>query len=574
LLQMQKEYLKMHSHVKKNIAPLIVICIGSLSWILTMFKSGLMYPFGIGFWGPHGHDGVWHIALAESLLRGSFEMPTFSGVQLQNYHIGFDLLIALLSKISTIPISVIYFQILPILFSIAVGTLSYKFVLEWKKDTRAALWSTFFVYFGGSLGWLVTLYRTNELGGESIFWSQQGISSLINPPFALSLIVMLGGLLLLHKNKILMAVLFFSLLLSIKSYAGVLIIGALTITSIYEYIKNKNTQLAKISLTVTVVSIMLFLPLNSKAGGLLLFQPFWFLETMLAISDRFYWPRLYEAILNWRSGALYYKAIIGYSVALALFVIGNLWTRLVALVILPKTIMSIKKLDRYTIVLWIVALGGIAFPLLFVQKGTPWNTIQFLYYTLFVLSLLAGPSLAEVSRRLSTSKARLLTFFIILLTIPTSVGTLSFNYLPNRPPAQLPKLENEALHALASEPHGVVLTFPFDGHKAAEAASNPPRPLALYESTAYVSAFSKKPVFLEDEVNLTILNYDWKSRRESIDKFYQSKNESEVRTFLKDNKIKYIYWRKGQRAVLGETQLGIERIFENKEIDIYRVIAP
>ena len=113
--------------------------------------------------------------------------------------------------------------------------------------------------------------------------------------------------------------------------------------------------------------------------------------------------------------------------------------------------------------------------------------------------------------------------------------------------------------------------MPFD-RKAAEAAvDNPPRPLYLYESTAYVSAFSGKPVYLEDEVNLEITGYNWRQRRTEVEEFLNAADQEQARKFLKDNNIKYVYWTKGKRAVLAETQLGTEKIFEGDEVNIYKV---
>jgi hypothetical protein len=61
---------------------------------MTMVRSGLTYSFGIGFWGANGHDAIWHLALINSLSKGNFLMPVFSGWNIQNYHIGFDLLMS------------------------------------------------------------------------------------------------------------------------------------------------------------------------------------------------------------------------------------------------------------------------------------------------------------------------------------------------------------------------------------------------------------------------------------------------------------------------------------------------
>src|SRR6266478_5563744 len=107
----------------------------------------------MGFWGANGHDGIWHIALAENLSKGSFQIPVFSGSFLQNYHLGFDLLLATLHKLTSVPVVNLYFQILPPILALLIGILTYKFVFEWTKSDNSSLLATFFVYFGGSLGW-------------------------------------------------------------------------------------------------------------------------------------------------------------------------------------------------------------------------------------------------------------------------------------------------------------------------------------------------------------------------------------------------------------------------------------
>jgi len=153
----------------------LLITIGTIIWSATMIKSGLVYDFGMGFWGPNGHDGVWHLAIIEGLSRGTFEMPIFVGEKIQNYHLGFDLLVASLHVLTRIPTVNLYFQILPPIMAFLTGYLVFKLTTN--------NWSVFFTYFGGSLGWVLGK-------GESTFWSQQAISTLLNPPYALSLILL------------------------------------------------------------------------------------------------------------------------------------------------------------------------------------------------------------------------------------------------------------------------------------------------------------------------------------------------------------------------------------------------
>ncbi len=559
--------------MKDKIAKWLLILTGTIVWSLTMVKSGLIYSYGAGFWGANGHDGIWHIALIDKLTEFPFMMPVFAGFPLQNYHIGFDLLVAFLHIETGFSISNLYFQILPPVFALLIGLLVYWFILSWTKSGRSAFWSVFFVYFGGGLGWLITLVRIGRFDGESMFWSQQAISTLINPSFALSLIFILLGLIFLLKyqktHKILFLIfssIFFGLLIEIKIYAGVLVLAGLFVSCIWRVVKERKLDLVLTFLISLAISTLLFLGLGGKnPQSLLVFQPFWFLETMMGLSDRFGWMKFYSAMTTYRMGGIWIKAIAAYTAASIIFLIGNLGTRIIFI----RDIF--KKLDFIKVFAFSIIAAGFVIPMFFLQKGTPWNTIQFFYYSLFFSAILAGITISRINK--------VILIIVVLLTIPTTIGAMK-HYLPVMPPAKVSSGELEALNFLKNKPDGIVLTYPFDSIKAKEAEANPPRPLYLYESTAYVSAFSGKTTFFEDEVNLNITGYDWKVRLSEIKSWYKEPNQEKAREFLKKNNIKYVYWLKGdkrflyaseQRAYLGETQLGIERIFENKEVNIYQV---
>src|SRR3972149_7927496 len=106
----------------------ILIALGTIVWSATMVKSGLCWDAkcasGVGFWGPNGHDGIWHIAVIESLSRGSWEIPVFAGETIKNYHTGFDLLLAWLHKLAFISVSSLYFLINPTLLALSIGIFS------------------------------------------------------------------------------------------------------------------------------------------------------------------------------------------------------------------------------------------------------------------------------------------------------------------------------------------------------------------------------------------------------------------------------------------------------------------
>src|SRR3989344_5887551 len=115
-----------------NLPSWALIIVGTIFWSLTMIKSGLIYSYGMGFWGANGHDGIWHIALGQSLAKGSWQMPILAGESIQNYHLGFDLLLTFIHKITFIPLVNIYFQVLPPLFALLIGIFTYLFVRSWK----------------------------------------------------------------------------------------------------------------------------------------------------------------------------------------------------------------------------------------------------------------------------------------------------------------------------------------------------------------------------------------------------------------------------------------------------------
>lgn len=529
-----------------------LIILGTVIWSITMVKSGLNYQYGLGFWGPNGHDGVWHVALINSLARGSLEMPIFAGKNITNYHIGFDLLLAVAKRLTTIPAHTLYFQLLPPLLALGIGLTVYKFVKNWQKSDNAAWWVVFFVYFGTSWGWLVNLFRVGDFGGESMFWSQQGISTLINPPFALSVLILFLGFIFLQQRRFWPAVITLALLSQIKIYAALLLFLVWPIAALLY----KDKFLLKSWFVSFLISCGLYFPLNASSSQIIVWEPGWFLQTMMAVSDRVNWPRFYEAMINYRLANNWPKFAAAYLVAFIIFVFGNLGVRAIGVS------EFVKKNFWHSLFLGITILGFLT-PMFVLQSGTPWNTIQFSYYSLLFSAVVAGVVVAKVN-------SKLLMGVVVLASVAGTWGTLQ-HYLPSRPPAQISNRELEALNFLAKQPEGTVLTVPFDRNAADAAVNNPPRPLYLYESTAYVSAFTDKPVFMEDEVNLNITGFDWNARRTQAIALLNSQNPETIKKFWQDNDISYVYFLPEVQLAFGDNELGATQIFDNGQFRIWKI---
>ncbi len=365
------------------------------------------------------------------------------------------------------------------------------------------------------------------------------------------------------KRKPILAILFFGILLETKAYAGVLVLGSLFVSSIYEYLSQKKKDYFVVFVGSSVLSLLLFFLLNSGSENVFIFSPFWFLQTLFGI-DRFSIPKLFSAITNYNLARNYLKLTLTYILAFGIFWIGNMWTRLFKEFEVIKWIRHPKSIKPMDVFVTSMIISGALIPMLFIQKGTPWNTIQFFYYSLMFSAVLTGIALKNL-------KNPFLIIVIILLTIPTTIVTLRDVYIPGRPPAKISIQELNALDFLSKQTKGVVLTYPYDSAAAKAAESNPPRPLYLYDSTAYVAAFSNHETFLEDEVNLNITGFNWQTRRSEVKEFFKATNVNDAKNFLAKNNIKYIYLESLQKTFLTERQLGAVKIFENNEVNIFKI---
>jgi len=557
----------MHQTKKIKLSLFLVVILSSILISITMFRSGLKYDFGLGFWGPNGHDAIWHLSLINQLKTNiPPQNPIFSGTILSNYHIGFDLLVALISKVTFLNTSFLYFQILPIIFALLIGFLSYKLAFILTKNHTASLFFVLLNYFAGSFGWIYTFIKSGTIGGESLFWSMQSASMLLNPPYALSLIIILIGLILWFKfkdsNSIQKAILIgiiFSLLSGIKVYAGILIGLALSLFFIFDLLRSKKFSKFNffICLSMGIVSFLILLSLGVFKGNQLLeYKPLWFIHSMIESIDKLYWPKLASFRYNQTNILISFFLEIS---LIGLFFIGNLGTRVLGIF----NFFHQKVKNHFDFLVIFIFIISFVIPLLFVQKGTAWNTIQFFYYFLFFANFYLAKFLSEIF-----SKNKIIAFILIIISCITSFGTLK-DYFGNPPPSALPKNEIDALTFLKNQPYGYVLTYPYDQYLKNNMST--PIPLYAYETTSYVSAFSQKPVFLEDEMNLDITGFDWKTRRNDSINFFNSNDKYFTRGFLVNNQIKYIYLLNQQSLVANPTDLQIDQIFDQNGVKIYQV---
>lgn len=553
-----------------------VVLAGVVFQVIPTFQSGLNFEYGVGFWGPNTHDGVWHLALINQLtVAVPSQNPIYSGFILKNYHFFYDQLVAATNYLSAIPVADLIFRFYPVIFSLVLGIGSYYLMIrlfENKlgiiKTKVAAFFGLYLIYFAGSFGWIVEYLREKHFGGESAFWVNQSVSFNLNPPFAVSLIIVIA---LLHillssskgKSKIIPIILL-GTLISFKSYTGILILVTLGVVALINVFK-KNFSYLWIIIFSGILAGWLFTSNFETSANLIIFAPFWFIHSMIDSPDRVGWVRLSLARTASQTLGQWPKFFAVETLSLFIFILGNLGLRFFALGTLVK-IKDILK-DNTLTTIFIMTVTSVVIPILFIQSGNPWNTIQFFYPALYISALFSGLVISILLFRMNKVLALIFGTVILMLAPINSLVTAS-GYLSGKPHAFASEKESAGLSFLANLPDGVVLTYPYNGKLKQKIPE--PWPILVYDSTAYVSALSKKAVYLEDEPQNQILLTDYKKRLVASKDFFL-KPISENTKFLKENKIKYIYLPKIYNARLDESSGVIKNIYENEEVVIYQV---
>lgn len=542
----------------------VLVILGVIFQGVIMFRSGILYDFGVGYWGPLARDGVWHEALVNQLkLSIPPQNPGLAGQILSNYHYFYDILVAKISQFMTVSPQFLIYRFFPVVFSILLGIGTYKLANILFKDKKVSLLAVFFAYFASSFGWIVNLIRNEQIGGESTFWANQPVSMNINPPYAISLVIIIFAIILLDlylkkpnfvKGAILSVAI--GLLVGFKAYAGAIVLSALFFLTIKKIFFDKNFSLLPVFILASIIFLAVYFSVSRGAVGLIVFQPLWLIDTMIDAGDRVGIPNFTARRFAYIGGDrwIHYTAVE--VISLLIFFVGNLGTRMVGIFGFKKEQL---KSDLF-IFIFAMMLASFVPPLIFVQKGNPWNIVQFFYYFLYFAGLFAAFGLRKIPLWIAV---------LILIITPISSIAAFRGWLYPVPPASLPVGEYQALKYLSTQKDGVVLKHPFDGKLRGNFKD--PFPLSVYADNTYVSAYSKKSVYIEDAEQQIVLNTDYKARVSDAQRFFVEKNLDWSGKFLKDNNIRYIYLPKIYQLPMAEAEYPMQKIFENENANIYQV---
>ena len=558
-----------------ELSAVLVIGFASLIQFALMFKSGTSYQGGLAFWGVHGYDGIWHTSLISELARNfPPQNPGFAGEALRNYHFLADLFMAQFYNFSRIPILDLYFRYFPLLLTALLNVLIFIFVRAWSKSKKKACWAVFFTSIAGSFGYLPQLIGHGSNNWETAFWGVQPASAFLNPPFALSLIILMTGLFLLHqkpkklnKTYYLIISLVFGVLIGFKVYAGLIILTTLLLMGIWQLLRKRDKSVLVVFFSSLIFSLIIYLPSSRATGDFMVFEPWWFIRTMVQAPDRLNWPglelrrQIYVLINDFISLGLLQAFFF------SIFLIGNLGIRFIGFPPFFKRIFKGNFTDRFLILASLVAFVP---PIFFVQKAVPWNSIQFMYYSIFLFSFFAAISFVWTLEKARFLFLRLIIIIVfVLLALPSTLKTIYW-FNAATPTTLLEAGEVEGLEFLRnnSKKGEIVLTFPYSPYEQRK-YKEPPVPMTHYNSP-YVSFFTGRRVFLEDQNAATILGYDLENRLSQEMAFFKTDDPLAAKNFLALNNISYLYFVGDQDLVADKEEIGLKEIFDNQKVRIYQ----
>lgn len=554
----------------QTIIVLGVFIIGIAGQLAVISPSGIFQNGDLLFWSAHGHDGAWHIALMEEIKKGyPFENPSFAGEKLVNYHFFSDILPAMTSKYLPFSNLDLYFRIFPFFYSLFLGASAYYLTKRITNSFTASIWATIFTYFAGSFGFIVTYSKSKSIGGESIFWATQPQSSSGNPPQIVSNFLVLGALYFLitflqKKNKLNFAicVLLFGTLSAFKIYAGVVLLLALGLAGIWQLIRERKLDLLLLSILSGILSALLYFPNSTGGASFLIFQPWWYIRTMIVEPSRL-------NLLDWelrRQTYIYehnWKRVIWLEgMGLLIFFFGNLGMRFIGIwEFLKKSKDSLK--NYFNLVFISIIILSFILPLLFLQKGVASNTSQFLQYFVLLFGILAGITTSQI-----TSRFKFLIPVIIILMITTQVGLLHEFYSR----AAFAKISSQELEALKfvkenTSESDVILTPPYNQYL--DLKDGTPNIWDWFD-TSYISAFTSRKTYMDDYEQNDIMGYDYKPRFEIKKTIFESKDADIVKKSLSQTNANILYFPKAEKPTVNPDDLGLTKIFENTTTEVWK----
>lgn len=517
--------------------------------------------------GQNFKDTLQHLSVSASSFKTvPFNAAIYAGEPLQGYHYLPNLLIYLLSIIG-IPVTISFFQLLPLAFAISFPFVAIPVARRMNASPVFVGFFLFFAYFGSTFSWIMSWYHTGDpfLQDAVMIPLMDGTRAMRSIHYAFSLIIILAIILIFMRGKVtfkhrmLIASLLF-LCTGTKFYGAVVAALIVGIYEVIELVHTKNWRAFLLHNVTYLIAggagiLVFYNPFQATStGSKFSFAPFSIVHHMIEDPKLFYEKdKLLARYTLQESGGLSPRLLYLELYSSFLYVVYYFGLRIIGVIPMVKRIVT-RTMPRTEIVITVTILLATSISLLFVQKGDWFNIIQFLPYATFLMSFFAAMTVY------SLWKTRHIALYA------TAIGILLLVFVPNLQRFSyldlyrytIPREEIEALNELKKQPFGAVFVTPLD-----------PR-------GAYHSAFSGKPVYYYTRYENVYRNWgiDYAERQDIAG------NPGTIvpQQLQEKHNVRYYYVHKedetGQRLAenLQRQPEGIESFFENDTVILYRIL--
>lgn len=555
-LFLQRKNLLSIKKVKINFVLAAILFFVVVIQSIVSFTSGLDINGSLRLMGAHGQDSIYHIALINNLFENiPPNNPVYSGDKLNNYHYFNDFFISIVESFTKIPTLTLYFKVISPFLILLFSWTTFVLIKRLTNSNVISYFAILFVTLSSNLYYIAGLFYPGALITPSVYWVDEYTTRLVNLQLLTSYITVLTvlTLLLIIKNfgqvkYLLFLGLLVGSLIGFKAYGAVLILMGLGVLSLKELIQNRNWEYFKLLVTSTLAAAIFFLMVSKLSQPMFDFSALWFIKTMFESWDRINYPEweLKRQIFMEHNNFLRIWQL--YAWGIVLFIVGNLGGRILGVLSLLQR--GATRESEVKWILFIIGSLGILLPMLVIQKGVAWNSIQFIYYSVLAFSLLtvvAIPMVFKKHKYLSIGLA-----LVAWITLIPGVYNISDAYLFPKSSSGVNKGIVDASTFLKSQQTGIIIVDP------------------KYAATALISSLSEKNLFWADEVFLSIQLVDYKQRKAEVENFFDLTKEFNRIEYMKNNGIKYIFTQHSKE----DTKLDLEfrEIYQNESIDIYQSI--
>ena len=541
--------------------PLIIIG-GSIFNLTAVWFMVTNLSEGIYFCCRGITDAIYHLALTNQIVKNfpPFE-PGASDVLVKNYHFLSDLVVADLTRVFKIDIATLHFRYMSLLLALLLGSSTFILGQILKLKTLFAKWLALFLYASGDIIYLLLFLRRDGLNFD-ITILDDASKLLAGPPRAYSIVLFLGGVCLfsiwIKKRKILAgfwASIIFGSLIGFKVYTGIFALVGLGFLGIY-FLWKQQFKMTLPLLIAFILSAALYLPTNSKAGGLK-FNGFWRFENFMIHKDLKISKLEYSRLTSisegkWVTVSLYELLFIGLYFTFLFGTVNLAWIQSRnSLKLLPSQL-NIFLISGLFVTIFIGSF--------FLQKTGGANTVQFIIGAFIIGGIYAALAIYYWLRNIHGLILLCIAIVIILLTSARSV----YEVLGN-------------LDSISGKKGFVITKEETDGLLYLRNKTDPNAKIMLSEWMSkdqpfiYVSYFSDRPMFLASGGLLKDHGFDTSEKEKIVKNIMHSNDQQEVKQLLLDNKIDYLFLHSEVPSIVRNNPQFLKKVYENEKVNIFKV---